>query len=482
MLLSTHSSSEGWVFCFLGGPGRTRIFGAMFGPRIDSDNLERLQRESWQLELLVTGFALAGMISGADQFTDWISKTLGALKGNDLQTGAAGGLLIGASFAYLVTLAYFFIHVVLRCLWIGAIGSRSVMGQTILSRRKLAPKFERFLRRRSNFDRYINRLDDAASLIFAFTFLLIITALSILTVIFFLVALGLLISSVIGSTWAVVTISLLTAAVTLFALIYLIDFLTAGWLKRFRWFSHVYYPFYRIFGWVTFARVYRPLYYNLLNRTGGRALIYLLIPYLGVCLYLLSLEITPNRFVAAEFITEDENSRYSLDPDHYLDSQSDDRGTSEISIASQVIRSSPLRVTLPLLHLYESVIEHQCPDLPRRYAGSLHSGLLDPEVSVVYRSPKGDSEDADGGSLSPAVIECLASGMDLYLDGRAIPLTDALLTQDPEVSYSQLIKFVPLDSLSPGLHELQLRQFRVSGKDSLTVRSDVYVPFYYAPD
>ena len=456
----------------------------MFGSRLESDNLERLQRESWQLELLVTGFALAGMIGGAEEFRDWVSKTNGALQGDDVLTGVAEGLLRGASFVYLITLANFFLHVVLRCLWIGAIGSRSVMGQTILSRRKLAPKFERFLRRRSNFDRYINRLDDAASLIFAFTFLLIITALSILTVSFFLIALAYAISIATGSTWAVVTISLLTAVVTLFALIYLVDFLTAGWPKRFRWFSHVYYPFYRLFGWVTFARVYRPLYYNLLNRTGGRLLIYLLIPYLAVCLYLPTLEVTPNLFVADEFITKDENSRFSLDPEHYLDSQHDDIEMGEISIPSQVIRDSPLRVTLPLLHLYESVIEHQCPDLPRRYTGSLHSSLLDGEESVFYRPPDQDSDRATNGSLSPTVLGCLASGMHLFVDDRRIPLDDILLTRDPETSYSQLIKFIAIDSLSPGLHQLQLRQFKLSDKNEngIDVRSDVYVPFYYAPN
>ena len=281
----------------------------------------------------------------------------------------------------------------------------------------------------------------------------------------------------------VVAVSLLTAVVALFAILYLIDFLTAGWLKRFRWLSHVYYPMYRLFGWVTLARVYRPLYYNLLNRTGGRALIYLLIPYLAICLYLATLEITPNRFVANEFITEDENSRYSLDPEHYLDSQPEGRVTGEISIPSQIIRSSPLRVTLPLLYRYENVIEHYCPDLRRRYTGSVHSGLLDSDQSIVYRPPGNSADSSSTGTLSPSVLECLASGMDLYLDGSELSLGDVLLTQDPRESYSQLVKFVPLDSLSPGLHELELRQLRVPANNRTdSVRARVYVPFYYAPD
>jgi len=38
------------------------------------DKISSLQRQSWQLELSITGFALAGMISGADGFHDFIVK------------------------------------------------------------------------------------------------------------------------------------------------------------------------------------------------------------------------------------------------------------------------------------------------------------------------------------------------------------------------------------------------------------------------
>jgi hypothetical protein len=36
------------------------------------NKLDFLQRQSWQLELIITGFALAGMISGADKFYELI--------------------------------------------------------------------------------------------------------------------------------------------------------------------------------------------------------------------------------------------------------------------------------------------------------------------------------------------------------------------------------------------------------------------------
>ncbi|PPK85570.1 hypothetical protein CLV84_2471 [Neolewinella xylanilytica] len=449
----------------------------------EGDRLEVLQRESWQLELLVTGFALAGMIGGAQTFFDWVSETLKVLSGKDLQAQLAGALLVGASFAYVITLTNFFFHVVLRCLWIGAIGSRSVMGRTIIPRRTLAPKFERFLRRRSgNFDAYIHRLDDTASLVFAFTFLLIIVALSFIAVTLFLVVLALGIAYVSDTTWAVVGLSVLIVAMLLFGIVYLIDFLTAGWLKRFRWFSHVYFPLYRLFGWITFARLYRPLYYNLLNRRGGRRLILLLIPYLGIAIYLLTLEITPNKYIAREYMTEDRNSAFTLNPEHYQDSNPDQPASGKIVIPSQIIRSSPLRVTLPLLQLYENAISRQCPDLPQHYESSVHSELFDQGEIGVYLAP--DSLQSHHVVLTRTVMDCLTSGVELWLDEVPIDLGDVLLTQIEKSSYSELMKFVPIDSLAPGLHRLTLRQMQGSSRDTTglqQVRSTVHVPFYYAP-
>ncbi len=446
------------------------------------DNLESLQRQSWQLELLVTGFALAGMISGAHTFMDWVSDTLKSISGNDLQTTVAGGLLVSASFAYIIILANFFVHVVLRCLWIGAIGSRSVMGPTIIPRRALAPKFASFLRRRTgNFDGYINRLDDAASLVFAFTFMLIIIAVSLLAASIFFVGLGLLVAAAVDRVWVVISLGLTVTVFGIFGLIYLVDFLSGGWLKRFRLFSHLYFPMYRLFGWITFARVYRPLYYNLLNRRIGRILVILLIPYLFICLYLLTLEITPNKFVAEEYLTEAVNSPYTLDPQHYQDSDTEVRASGELVIPSQIIRRSPLQVSIPLLYLYEEYIAHSCPDLTKHYEGSIHSGLFDSGEVGVYQAP--DGKTSNKVVLSTSVLACLSSGVELYLDSKVIPLNDLLLTRAPGASYSELVKFISVDTLTPGLHQLMLRQLRVANRRGTdTIRSEVYVPFYYSPD
>ena len=454
----------------------------MFGRYREGSNLEVLQRDSWQLELLVTGFALAGMISGLDEFQKWNSETLASLNGNGILTIVAGGILVCVSFAYLITLANFFFHVVLRCLWIGAIGSRSVMQTTVLQRRKLAPRFARFLTRRAgDIDGYIQRLDDTSSLVFAFTFLLIITAVSLFASSALLILLSFAIKSVNGHTGIIVALGLLITVIVLFGLLYLIDFLTVGWLKRFRWLSVVYYPFYRLFGWVTLARLYRPLYYNLLNRPRGRTVVLLLVPYLAIAFFFSTLGISPNVYVADAFLTEDQNSAFVMEPSHYADESSAREGYTEIIIPSQVLRASPLRVRIPILGSYEGYIERRCPNLPRHYDGSLHSDLFGTAKSVVYAN---DSiRETHRPTLSRETLDCLSSAVALYLDDRPVSMDDVLLTRPPDKAYSELLKFIDLDSLQPGLHELTMHQFKTPNRRSPldTLLSVVAVPFYYAP-
>ena len=52
------------------------------------NHLDNLQRESWQLELLVTGFALAGMLSGVDEFDSFTDKLRDTLRGHPNVFGA----------------------------------------------------------------------------------------------------------------------------------------------------------------------------------------------------------------------------------------------------------------------------------------------------------------------------------------------------------------------------------------------------------
>ena len=232
------------------------------------------------------------------------------------------------------------------------------------------------------------------------------------------------------------------------ALLYLLDFLTAGFLKRFHWFSRVYYPFYRVFGWITMARLYRPLYYNLLNRKGGRKLIFLLVPYLTACLYVLSFRVGPNAYVVEPFYEKEVNTAYVLDNTHYEDEPSESDPDGPLVIPSQIIRSSPLRIRVPIQSFYDAVVEATCPELPRQNETTLRSAMFSDFKRGFYRG--GRLIDSNQVYLNPEVIACLTSAFALYLDDRRLSTEGALLHRPEKAYRNELVTFASLDFIDAG--------------------------------
>jgi hypothetical protein len=454
----------------------------MFRRGPEGDKLEVLARDSWQLELLVTGFALAGMLGGYGEFMNWSSRTTVVLASDGIVANIAGGAVVCLSVAYLLTLINFFLHVVIRCLWIGALGSRSVMGKTTFVRRRLAPQFQRFLQRRNgDFDAYVQQLDDAASLIFAFTFMLIATVVSFFSVVLLLTAVFNATRSDTAPDWVGYLVAGLVVVYLIGGLVYLIDFLTAGYLKRFRRFSTAYYPVYRFFGWITFARLYRPLYYNLVNRRGGRRLVYLLVPYLLISLVVSGIEAHPNPYMGEEFFDKDYNSAQVLDYHHYQDQLSEGDRHGAVIIPSDLIRTSPLRVVIPLGASHAEYTEHRCPDLPPLYSSVLLSRLFNTGRQGYYDGR--EFLDSSKLVLTSETVDCLVGAIELSLNGDRFANDRLLLRRVSDDPIAQAMGFLSLDSLPQGIHRLRYRQFKPPGRrhPEDTVRYDITVPFYYAP-
>jgi hypothetical protein len=406
------------------------------------------------------------------------------LRGAGIVTNVVEAGIVCLMVAYVLTLLNFFLHIVIRCLWIGALGSRSVMGTTIFARRRLAPRFQQFLQRRNgNFDAYIRRLDDVASLVFAFTFLLIAAAVSFFSVVLIMGGIANYANTNRVPDWAAYCMLGLFLLYIIAAIVYLIDFLTAGFLKRFRRFSVVYYPVYRFFGWLTLARLYRPLYYNLLNKRGGRRLVYLLIPYLLLAVIAISFRAHPNTYVGKEYFSKDYNSAQVLDYNHYEDRLPEGSPLGIVMLPAEIIRSSPLRVIVPLTTPHAEYTAHACPDLPPLYASVLTSELFDAGRGGYYDGAS--YRDSSKLILTPQTKACLLSAIEIYLDGKRFPNENLYLRRNADDPIAQAVGFLPLDSLEAGMHELRYLQYEPPHRrhpEDTVVRYDLTVPFYYAPE
>ncbi|MCB9295691.1 MAG: hypothetical protein H6559_21580 [Lewinellaceae bacterium] len=206
------------------------------------------------------------------------------------------------------------------------------------------PRFDRFLRNQvGSFDRYIERLEKICSVLFAFTFLIL----------FMLLSVGGIIALVARPTCSSRSCSVpgeasraqgLLPAVFLGSLLYFLDFVTLGYLKRIRWLAPVYYPIYRFFSLITFARLYRPIYYNLIDNRFGRGVGFLLVPYIAILLVGSSL-----KYVSDTYFPKAPPAHITLNPGFYDDLRAEDALSDAPGIPSRYVSNGFLEVFIPYL-------------------------------------------------------------------------------------------------------------------------------------
>lgn len=252
---------------------------------IFSEWLEKLQQESWQLELLISGFALFGIWESRDILESFI----GFLDVNrPVQSNASTVLKVAALMlqgAWLVFFTNLLIHVIMRGLWIGAVGLRYVSGDIDYDKLKYSEYFSNYFKNKvGGFDDYIERLEKICSSIFAYTFLLFFIFLSLgFFIIFWILMVAVLnyLFSADNSSPSAISIVVNTVFGFL-AFFVFIDFITLGLFKKIKGksFSKVYGFIYKFYSFITLSFIYRPLLYNFLDTKYTRRLFWFSIPYL----------------------------------------------------------------------------------------------------------------------------------------------------------------------------------------------------------
>lgn len=483
------------------------------------NKLDFLQRQSWQLELIITGFALAGMISGAGKFHNLI-LTLQDISGQVDYIGAATVFILwGINLAYFVTILHFFMNVVLRCLWIGSLALRGVMNKDTYLNDDYAPNFARYLtRRHGDFDSYIGRLDNAASLVFAFTFFLIAILFGIIFYLLAFMGFFAVMTELFGAIGAgIATVAFLIYL--LMGLLYLADFLTSGAFKRAG--ETFYFPIYRAMGWLTLARLYRPLYYAVISNKWGKRLLLAMVPYLLLLIFLPQQTLNVIPYIDRVHFISNEDMK-AVKKDRFYADASGFRATAvPIYIDSDVIEDKVLRVHLPLQEHYSEEIalmaEQNQPgeateDIPPVDLYSAPDTILSPQDSAAQAEKRKEERrrkfEADSrksgenigrwlagdlpvsnleGNADSLLIANFFSIMELRLDGKLVDLNNVLLS----VSYNgdpipKLVAYFPLHEEVPGMHRLQFKVFglntRGENKGSIDLRNTYWVPFFYAPE
>ena len=426
--------------------------------------LENLQQESWQLELLISGFAIFLLIGSYEPITQ-IRYQIDLLVSADTFYRILEipyYILIGSWVILVVNLT---MHIFLRGLWISTIGLRYVSGDVDFKELNFHSKFDHFLKRKvGSFDIYIHQLEKLCSVIFAFTFLIVFLLISIgvfvlMSVMLFFGAQWILLRTNESIVWfllEVVIFFILTSA-----LFYFIDFITMGKIKRIKFLVKIYYPIYRFYSLITLSFLYRPLYYNLIDNKFGRKVLIFLIPYAASLLIIMTISIR----TSAYFPTN--RQLQSLYNTYYEDKRDFKIPSYSASIPSKFVDNGYIPLYLPYISQNDDkVIYKICPDLKPAKTGIYLFGRDDP-----YRA----SMDAQ------TALDCSSDRFRIYVNDSLLTNLKYRFYEHPDFKNNGLltvldVAYLPRGEHSLAVHVLLFKDF--TDTSDLFFRETAVIPFW----
>ena len=426
--------------------------------------LDILQQESWQLELIISGFAIYGLFMVFDPIRVEIYKA------TDIDNMYRMFLLQGVLFSwYIITLNLIF-HVILRGLWIGAIGLRYVSGDIEYDTLKYSNKFKRHLEKRvGSFDSYVASLEKYCSVIFAITFLLVFYLLGGVFIVFSLMVIGTWLdqSNVHDNLKAWIGIPLVIF-ISLGMIFTFIDFMTLGGLKRKKWTTFFYYPFYWVFKYLTLSFLYRPMVYNLLDTKFGKRLSMIMVPlYIGIAI------IAGTGFSTSNYINEDDSSsQYIAKETNYVSSMKEKiKLIDDASIPSKIINDNNLNVFVVFDNdLEDDVFYIKDTLMPKKDKRGFHWMFNDGTVSRNKRR-----------KFLKEYISTINEMYRIRIDSTVYQKEFVIATNEKkQVGFET---YLDLENLNKGKHLLKIdRKSKHFRKDTIRFIQVARIPFWYYPD
>lgn len=421
--------------------------------------LDILQQESWQLELIISGFAIYGLFMVIDPIEAAFLQAEN--NGNMYRIFLVQGLLTSW---YILTINLI-THVVLRGLWIGAIGLRYVSGDIEYEELRYSPKFKRHLIKKvGSFDNYVARLEKYCSVIFAITFLLVFYLFGLLVITSIFTFLGLWIdkeeTTYFVRYWIAIPLIVFMGIGTVLTFI---DFVTQGWLKKKKWTTFFYYPIYWIFKYITLSFLYRPMVYNFLDTKFGRRLVLIIVPlYLGLTV------LAKTGFSTSNYLEEDLNSNsYIANTNNYEDLISKNVSyVDRASIPSKVITNSFLNVFVTYGRSVEDDVFYFNDTLkPKEDRRGIYSTFSSGTVS--WSKQRKHLKD---------YVETIEDMYTLMIDTVAFkPKFVVSENMRKQIGFETVLD---LKGISRGKHVLKVRR-KDHKRDSTYVRSIINIPFWY---
>jgi hypothetical protein len=427
--------------------------------------LQKLQEESWQLELLISGFAIFGLFTAIEPIFDSMREAQ-----NTRQLSIT--ILYTIGFISCAILIFnLMLHVLLRGLWIGALGLRYVSGDIDYDILNYSPKFTRHLKKKvGSFDKYIATLENYCSIIFAISFLLIFYVLAIT---FTIITITLIANYVISSDtlpgWISKGIGIPIMVFICFGmLITFIDFITLGYLKKKKWISKIYFPIYWVFSFITLSFLYRPLVYNFLDNKFGRRLSLALVPFYILAAIMASFHYTKSNYISSNIDSSSIMANSSSYENLLMENKS---FTDDIIIQSKVITDPFVKIFMLYSENIEDRVFYYNPSLePDEDARGIGTDII--VTSDFFSKTKIDS-------LRQEYLKTINSIYTIKIDST---------TYNNELIFGQNLKkelgfetYIGTKKLKEGKHLLKVTRRSIVDNDT-TYWKVADIPFWYYPN
>jgi hypothetical protein len=223
--------------------------------------LRNIQRNSWEPEILLSGFVLVGLL----QVPDAVYRMSVFLRTEALHDNMSG-IFAALQQAVYILIFGLVLHLFLRSVWVGLVGLSYAFPKGIRpGRLPFTAPYKKQVEALPTLEQQIMQLEKVCSSIFATCFFLMMMILGAIigSTLFVSVFLGieLLLGAVSGLSIIQFIDPYLDTILLILIAVISIDFVGIGLFRRHRITAKLYYPVHRIVGWITLSRLYRPIYY-----------------------------------------------------------------------------------------------------------------------------------------------------------------------------------------------------------------------------
>lgn len=396
--------------------------------------LEDLQQKSWEPEILLSGIVLYGMFKVPELLDGFLAYFKLNVLGNSQDID---NLIALSKMGIYWLITGLILHLICRGIWIGMVGLSYAFPEGIrVDKINYRSPFKEKVSKIASYEQIVIRLEKISSALFSLSFMLFMSLIGgylyfllVLILPFLILWLGFDLDFIgieyqVFQVWAFIVVGV--------GILGLIDFVSLGFFRKFKWVAKLYWPFHRFISVLTLSRFYRPIYYGMVTNVNKWALFFLLVAFAFISIFGAG-SLTDGRYPGDNFSRIsfwDTAQGYSAFSGYY-DDQNEDYPSVRAHIPSDIINGDVLRLFVAANVIYEEKMEEHTPidSLKELYPDTSSAAIINMAIASFFR---------------------------VELDGKELDSIKWLFHYKTHLDQRGYLTYIPIEELNEGLHQIIL--------------------------